>query len=206
MPRLGTRPAGAPIDQIRAALERGLTRREVAEVLGVTLRLVKRRMVEAGLQANSRGSYPGARNPAWKGGRLIEKSGYVLVLAPDHPEANRHGYVREHRLVAERMLGRRLLPGERVHHREPPKSNNDPSNLVVYASNGQHLGEELKGRVPRWTEDGKLRIRAGRLRYLLRRFPSNKRALDWRQELDDLLSRGVRPKSWSRDRSTPDPS
>lgn len=37
----------------------------------------------------------------------------------------------EHRVVAEQILGRPLLPGEIVHHRDHDKTNNDPSNLEV---------------------------------------------------------------------------
>lgn len=39
----------------------------------------------------------------------------------------RHAHV----VVAEQMLGRKLLPGEIVHHIDRNKRNNDPSNLVV---------------------------------------------------------------------------
>ena len=44
----------------------------------------------------------------------------------------------EHRIVAERMLGRPLLPGEVVHHIDRDKRNNDPSNLMVFPSQAAH--------------------------------------------------------------------
>lgn len=36
-----------------------------------------------------------------------------------------------HRLIAEAMLGRKLLPGEIVHHKDMNKRNNNPDNLMV---------------------------------------------------------------------------
>lgn len=43
-----------------------------------------------------------------------------------------------HRVVAEQMLGRPLLPGEVVHHIDGDKRNNDPSNLMVFVSQAEH--------------------------------------------------------------------
>lgn len=43
----------------------------------------------------------------------------------------------EHRLVMERVLGRKLATDEQVHHVNGIKADNDPSNLVVL-SNAEH--------------------------------------------------------------------
>ncbi len=96
----------------------------------------------------------GSNNPAWKGGRMTDKHGYILILRPDHPYANRHGYVREHRLVMEKVLGRYLEPSEVVHHIDGNRAHNAPENLEVHASNAEHLAETLKGRTPEWSPDG----------------------------------------------------
>lgn len=45
----------------------------------------------------------------------------------------------EHRVVAERMLGRKLNPGEIVHHIDGDKRNNDPENLIVMKNQSEHL-------------------------------------------------------------------
>ncbi len=48
-----------------------------------------------------------------------------------------------HRVVAEQMLGRPLLPGEVVHHIDGDKRNNDPSNLMVFASASEHARHHM---------------------------------------------------------------
>lgn len=69
------------------------------------------------------------------------------VLAAKLRGTGTKGYVKEtngrqrhqHRTVAERILGRQLLPGEVVHHEDRNKKNNDPSNLIVFSSQSDHV-------------------------------------------------------------------
>ena len=44
-----------------------------------------------------------------------------------------------HRVVAEQILGRKLNPGEVVHHRDGNPYTNAPDNLYVFASNAEHV-------------------------------------------------------------------
>ena len=81
----------------------------------------------------------GDKNPCWRGGRYVTDGGYVMVRRPGHPRARQNGYVLEHILVAEEVLGRRLAAGERVHHLNHDPADNRPANLKVYPSNGEHL-------------------------------------------------------------------
>lgn len=48
-----------------------------------------------------------------------------------HPERNTWGYVYEHRLIAEQMLGRRLEKDEIVHHKNGKRWDNRTDNLEV---------------------------------------------------------------------------
>ena len=63
-------------------------------------------------------------------GRTVSR-GYVYLKRPDHPAANKYGYVAEHRLVAEAHLGRYLTPKEIVHHKDGDTSRNEWDNLEV---------------------------------------------------------------------------
>lgn len=49
------------------------------------------------------------------------------------------GYVAEHRLVAERELGRTLARAEQVHHLNLKRDDNRPENLLVFANYRAHM-------------------------------------------------------------------
>lgn len=61
----------------------------------------------------------------------LSTTGYVQVYEPDHPRADRGGWVFEHRLVVEARIGRYLEPEENVHHLNGVKDDNRSENLVV---------------------------------------------------------------------------
>jgi hypothetical protein len=68
--------------------------------------------------------------------RKTDGFGYILIYKPVHPNASR-GFVREHRLVMEDVLGRLLTRDEVVHHINNDPSDNRPENLEV-ASQSTH--------------------------------------------------------------------
>ena len=61
-----------------------------------------------------------------------------MVYAPWHDHTNAKGYFYEHILIAEEMVGHPLNNGEVVHHIDGNKQNNNPSNLMIFVSYGDH--------------------------------------------------------------------
>lgn len=84
---------------------------EVGQRLGATRETIRyhlRRMQvplrPRGMQTfRARAKYRGPLHGMWKGGRS-KNHGYILLLRPDHPQANSYGYYPEHRIVVEEHL------------------------------------------------------------------------------------------------------
>ena len=133
---------------------------KIAEMFGVDRTTIERRCKKLGLKTQRTGPRAGERHTGWKGGRRLV-GGYWYVYNPTHPFSTKKKDVLEHRLVMEKKLQRYLLPCEVVHHIDGDTNNNQIENLSLYPSNGEHLRESLRGRIPCWTKEGMERIQKG---------------------------------------------
>jgi hypothetical protein len=156
-----------PIQLIRRWVELELrTHQWVADQLGCANQTIAKLCKKHGIRTQRTGPRAGPGHPEWKGGRAIDKDGYVIVFCPHHPHARKHTrYMFEHRLVMEQKLGRYLSPNEVVHHKNRNKQDNRPENLELFQSNAAHLKHELTGKCPNWTPEGKRRMLLGGKRW-----------------------------------------
>ena len=75
---------------------------------------------------------------------------YLLRYVPDHPNATKKGYVREHRLLIEKQIGRLLFRNEVVHHKDGNTLNNSLDNLELMTAS-EHSRFHTKDNVhKRW--------------------------------------------------------
>jgi hypothetical protein len=128
------------IDMDRLAREYANDRsavRKCAAVHGVGVDYVYSKMHQAGIKIRKGGdakigTQAREKNPKWKGGTTRRKDGYVLEYVNGKQ-------LFQHRLVAERMLGRELREGECVHHKNGNRSDNRPENIEVFPSHSIHM-------------------------------------------------------------------
>lgn len=77
---------------------------------------------------------------------VVTRGGYHYTSAPHHPNASKHGWIPTHRIVMSEYLGRALLPGEEVHHRNGDRLDNRIENLELWSTSqpkGQRVSDKL---------------------------------------------------------------
>lgn len=102
----------------------------------------------------------------WKGGVLYNHNGYRMIWSPEHPNCDKDGYIREHRLVMEKHLGRYLDKREVIHHINGNKTDNRLENLKLLANQSEHAKidswhlkkyQANKGDLPKYLEKHKFK-------------------------------------------------
>ena len=143
----------SPFDRQVAAVADGvLSVDQVAERLGCTPGRVKKALARNPQIPRRRVGPPsGERNPAWRGGRMVDLDGYVLLQ-------KKPARILEHRVVMEQVLGRPLSPEEVVDHIDGITIHNAPSNLRLFPTNGDHLRATVSDKGRAWSCSGRLNI------------------------------------------------
>jgi len=119
---------------------------QIAPIVGCSARYVRKVLVKYGV-SHPVGAPFGDRNHSWVGGRMVDLDGYVLLQT-------KPSRVSEHRAVMESMISRPLTLLEVVDHIDGITIHNDPSNLRLFASNGEHLAATITGHSKNFSVSG----------------------------------------------------
>lgn len=93
----------------------------------------------------------GTNHHNWKGG-TINAGGYRIVYGhKGHPNAHSRGEILEHILIMSGHLGRGLVKGETVHHRNGDRADNRLENLELWSSS-QPAGQRVEDKI-RWARE-----------------------------------------------------
>lgn len=76
---------------------------------------------------------------AYDGMHISYNQGYAVVSAPDHPNATTKGTLYLHQYIMSKHIGRPLKSDECVHHIDENKLNNSIHNLMLFATNSDHI-------------------------------------------------------------------
>lgn len=121
---------------IQGILEANETpRRSLSEAFILGRRMGRIRFTEKQREAVMR-LMAGRNHPNWNvtGRQKPNKYGYVFVRRSE--KSNK--WMAEHRLIAQMILGRELIPNETIHHINYIKSDNRVDNLYYFPTNGKH--------------------------------------------------------------------
>ena len=86
------------------------------------------------------------RNKNTPGGKILWNNRYVGIYFPEHPNANKCGYVAEHVIIMSKHLGRPLRKGENIHHKNGLRNDNRIENLELW-STFQPKGQRIKDKI-----------------------------------------------------------
>ena len=82
----------------------------------------------------------------WENWKKASRGEYWFARIPEHPSANKNGYVLEHRVIMENHIGRLLQRNEVIHHRNGNGKDNKIENLeLMSASEHNSLHNSLRG-------------------------------------------------------------
>lgn len=141
-----------------------LSTRGIGAQLGVSANTIRRWLTEAGIAVRSISEAKTGQKPAVhtvlasvrarrrhvrsehpEVGYKVRSDGYIYISRPDHPRATKDGYVLEHRVVMEQLIGRYLMPHEEPHHKNEIRDDNRPDNLELKTKH-QHMREHYSDR------------------------------------------------------------
>jgi len=140
----------------RLYLEERKSAREIAEIMKVGIGIIYRYLKEMEITRNYSECMleymKGKRPYNFRGWYIEKRTGYKIVMIPKESPFSSMAfiltkskalYIREHRLVMAKNLGRALKPWEVVHHINHNKLDNRIENLELIAGQAWHNGETI---------------------------------------------------------------
>ena len=133
------RPSTETLQMMIEMYSDGYSCEDIAKKVNIPWITVNRLLKEQGVELRPGGFQEGDKHHGWRGGRIEQGDGYLLVLMRENDplycmaqsKVGKLKYALEHRIVMARHLGRPLQKNETVHHIDGNKQNNDLSNLQL---------------------------------------------------------------------------